>query len=195
MEIRDRIKRFVRVPASSVKPSPSNWRTHPTAQADALKGVLAELGFAGAVLVRELPDESLEAIDGHLRLETMGERDVPVLVTDLDEAEAKKLLATYDPIGAMAECNDRALDGLMNSVTFSDKAVNELLDGMRPSLVEGWGHIDRTKPCKNAVVEIMVSVGEVAEWEAMIAAAALPGERLIETLKRGLDAIGVKGSR
>ena len=66
MNIRDRVKELRRVPASQLRPSPKNWRTHPKEQADALRGLLAEVGFAGAALARELPDGSLELIDGHL---------------------------------------------------------------------------------------------------------------------------------
>ncbi|MCI0703588.1 MAG: hypothetical protein L0241_21110 [Planctomycetia bacterium] len=130
MNIRDRVKDFRRVPANTIRPSAFNWRTHPKEQADALRGLLAELGFAGAVLTRELSDGSLEAIDGHLRLETMGDRLVPVLVTDLDEAEAKKLLATFDPLGAMAGADTDKLDALLAEVSTDNSAVAELLDSL-----------------------------------------------------------------
>ena len=60
MRIRDRIKDLRRVPASQLRPHPKNWRRHPQAQHDALRGVLAEIGYAGALLARELPDGSLE---------------------------------------------------------------------------------------------------------------------------------------
>ena len=80
MQIRDRIKEFRRVKASQLRPHPKNWRTHPPAQQDALRGVLAEIGYAGALLARELPDGSLELIDGHLRAETTPEAEVPVLI-------------------------------------------------------------------------------------------------------------------
>ena len=46
MQIRDRIKELRRVPASELLPNPKNWRTHPVAQQDALRGVLAEIGRA-----------------------------------------------------------------------------------------------------------------------------------------------------
>jgi len=127
MDIRDRVKQFVRVPASKVRPSPLNWRTHPKEQADALRGVLSSIGFAGAVLARELPDGSLEAIDGHLRLETMGAAEVPVLVTDLTESEAKTLLATYDPLGTMAGTNAAKLDELLRDVQTGNEAVAAML--------------------------------------------------------------------
>jgi hypothetical protein len=125
--IRDRIKAFRRVPASSLRPSPDNWRSHPQVQRDALKVLLAEIGYAGASLCRELPDGSLEIIDGHLRAEEMGDRKVPVLVTDLDKDEARKLLATFDPLGTMAQADAAKLDALMQQVSTSDGAVAAML--------------------------------------------------------------------
>ena len=67
MKIRDRIKELRRVSAGQLRPNPGNWRSHPQQQRDALRGVLAEIGYADALLARELPDGSLELIDGHLR--------------------------------------------------------------------------------------------------------------------------------
>jgi hypothetical protein len=45
MKIRDRIVELRRVPAGSLLPNPKNWRRHPKAQADALRGLLSEIGF------------------------------------------------------------------------------------------------------------------------------------------------------
>ena len=130
MHIRDRIKDFRRVKASQLRPHPKNWRTHPTAQQDALRGVLAEIGYAGALLARELPDGSLELIDGHLRAETTPDVDVPVLVLDLDEQEAAKLLALHDPLAGMAEANGEVLTELLAHVETESDAVQSLLDQM-----------------------------------------------------------------
>lgn len=102
MQIRDRIKELRRVKAADLRPNPRNWRTHPQEQQDALRGILAEVGFADALLARELPDGSLELVDGHLRAETTPDLEVPVLVLDLNEAEAAKVLATLDPLAAMS---------------------------------------------------------------------------------------------
>jgi hypothetical protein len=118
------------VPASELRPSPHNWRTHPTAQLDALRGVLAEVGYAGAAMARELEDGSLELIDGHARAEVSGDAPVPVLVLDVTEAEAKKLLATFDPLGAMAEADTEKLDALLAEVSTNNDAVAELLDSL-----------------------------------------------------------------
>ncbi len=96
MNVRDRIKELRRVPAGKLRPNAKNWRKHPQAQQDALRGVLAEIGYADALLARELPDGSLELIDGHLRAETTPDMEVPVLVVDLDEKEAAmRFIANY----------------------------------------------------------------------------------------------------
>ena len=96
MHIRDRIKELRRVRAGDLKPHPRNWRVHPESQKNALRGLLAEIGYADVLLTRELPDGSLQIIDGHLRAETTPDSLVPVLVTDLTEAEAEKVLLTLE---------------------------------------------------------------------------------------------------
>lgn len=130
MQIRDRIKELRRVPAASLRPNPRNWRTHPANQRDALRGILAEVGYAGALLARELSDGSLELIDGHLRAETTPDALVPVLVLDVDEHEAAKLLATFDPLSALAETNDEALAALLAGVETESQALGQLLDDL-----------------------------------------------------------------
>jgi len=127
MKIRDRIRELRRVPASDLRPNPKNWRTHPEAQANALKGLLAEVGIADAVLARELPDGSLMLLDGHLRAETLGEEMVPVLVLDVDEAEGDKVLATLDPLAAMAEADAAKLDAILREVDTGSPDVQQLL--------------------------------------------------------------------
>ena len=130
MQLRDRIKELRRVPASQLRPNPKNWRTHPEAQQNALRGVLAEIGIANAVLARELEDGSLMLIDGHLRAETLGTETVPVLVLDVDEAEADKLLVTLDPLAAMAETNAERLTELLQEIETSSEAVQQMLDSL-----------------------------------------------------------------
>jgi DNA modification methylase len=130
MQIRDRIKDLRRVPAKSLRPSPKNWRTHPKAQQEALRGLLAEIGFADALLARELPDGTLELIDGHLRAETTPDMDVPVLVLDVNEEEAAKILLTLDPLAGMAEADDPKLQELLEQVTFKSEAVAEMLKSL-----------------------------------------------------------------
>ncbi len=131
MPIRDRIIDFRRVPPRTLRSNPRNWRVHPPGQKAALAGLLAEIGYADALLARSLPDGSLELIDGHLRAETTPETEVPVLVVDLTEAEAAKLLALLDPLAAMAESDRTALDALLDEVETDNEAVAAALDAMR----------------------------------------------------------------
>jgi len=130
MQVRDRIKELRRVKAGLLRPNPQNWRTHPKAQQDALRGVLAEVGYADALLARELPDGSLELLDGHLRAETTPDMEVPVLILDLNDQEAAKLLAVLDPLAGLAETNEDALAELLSHVETENEAVQALLDRM-----------------------------------------------------------------
>lgn len=130
MQIRDRIKEFRRVPASQLKPNPKNWRTHPKEQQDALRGVLAEVGMADAVLARETESGELMLVDGHMRAETVGDSLVPVLVLDVTEEEAEKLLLTIDPIAAMAETNSEALKEILAGVSSDSEALASLFDDL-----------------------------------------------------------------
>jgi hypothetical protein len=130
MTIRDRIIDFRRVKASRLRPNPNNWRVHPQTQQDVLRGTLAEIGYADALLARELPDGSLELIDGHLRAETTPDQDVPVLIVDLDQREAAKLLALHDPLAGMAETDRETLAGLLDQVETENEAIQTFLDGM-----------------------------------------------------------------
>lgn len=130
MKIRDRIKELRRVPARELRPNPKNWRTHPKEQQDALRGVLAEIGFADALLARVDADGGLILIDGHLRAETAADELVPVLILDVDEAEAAKILATLDPLGAMAEADGGKLKDLLDEIETGSAAVQAMLDDL-----------------------------------------------------------------
>ena len=128
MQIRDRIKELRRVPAGQLRPNPKNWRIHPPTQQDALRAVLAEIGYAGALLARELEDGSLELIDGHLRAETTPDLPVPVLVLDLTSAEADKLLAVYDPLSGLATPDAEALHQLLAETPIDNPAIQNMLN-------------------------------------------------------------------
>ncbi|MGA2408803.1 MAG: ParB N-terminal domain-containing protein [Candidatus Binataceae bacterium] len=121
MRIRDRVKESRRVRASELVPNPKNWRRHPQAQADALRALMAEIGFAGALAVRQLSDGRFMIIDGHLRAEITPKMEVPVLVLDVSEDEADKILATLDPLGAMAD--QAAVEALLATVQTGSAAV------------------------------------------------------------------------
>lgn len=136
MKIRDRVKELRKVKASDLIPNPKNWRTHPTKQKDALKGVLSEIGYADALLARELPDGSLMLLDGHLRAETTPDQEVPVLVLDLTEEEGDKLLATLDPLASLAEQDDEKLAELLEGISTDNEALQEMLDELAGEEIE-----------------------------------------------------------
>ena len=129
MQIKNRIKELRQVKASELLPNPKNWRTHPTEQADALRGVLSEIGYADALIAYET-DEGLMLIDGHLRAETTPDMEVPVLITDLNEEEAGMLLLTLDPLASMAEANEDMLRMLQESVEIENQALQDMIAGI-----------------------------------------------------------------
>ena len=136
MQIRDRIKELKRVKASELIPNPKNWRTHPISQRNALKGILSEIGYADALIARETPN-GLMLIDGHLRAETTPDSVVPVLVLDINESESDLILATLDPMGALAGRDELKLKKLLDEIEESDAGLTDLLNslkGMSPEI-------------------------------------------------------------
>ncbi|MBY0274712.1 hypothetical protein K2Z84_05190 [Candidatus Binatia bacterium] len=123
---RNRIKYLRRVRASELLRDPANYRRHTTAQKSALAAVFEEFGFAGAAIARETP-EGLLLIDGHLRADEAGDAEIPVLVLDVTEAEAKTLLAVLDPLADMAELDHDALSRLVEGMAFDSDAITKLL--------------------------------------------------------------------
>ena len=129
MQIRDRIKELKRVKASELLPNPKNWRTHSQNQQNVLKGVLAEIGYADALIARET-DDGLMLIDGHLRAEATPDSNVPVLILDVNEEEAEKILATLDPLAAMAKTDSDSLLPLLDGINFENGYVNKMLEAL-----------------------------------------------------------------
>jgi ParB-like chromosome segregation protein Spo0J len=97
--------------------NPRNWRIHPEGQQDALGSVLDEVGWVGQVLVNRTTGH---VVDGHLRVELALARDepeVPVLYVELTEQEEALVLASLDPLSAMAAADEDKLRGLLAEVT------------------------------------------------------------------------------
>jgi len=110
--IQDRIKELKRVKASELLRHPLNYRKHPEKQKRLLSQLLSEIGYADALLAYETP-HGLRLIDGHLRAETTPEQEVPVLILDVNEQEANKLLLTLDPLAGLAETDSDLLAELL----------------------------------------------------------------------------------
>ena len=80
--------------------------------------------------VAKLPDGSLMLLDGHLRAETLPDAEIPVLVLDVTEAEGDKILATLDPLAAMAEADAAKLDELLREVQTGNDSVATVLSSL-----------------------------------------------------------------
>jgi len=107
--------------------NPANWRIHPKAQQEALEGVLDEVGWVQQIVVNQ---RSGVVIDGHLRVSLAMRRKeplVPVLYVDLDEREEALILATLDPLSAMAVADKGKLDELLRDVETSSAGVQAML--------------------------------------------------------------------
>ena len=103
-------------------PHELNPRLHPEQQRQALQALYDEIGFARSLLAYELPDGRLKLIDGHLRQAMTPEMEVEVEVLDVDDAKARALLLSIDPLVQLAEYDQHALDDLLR-VTQTDNAM------------------------------------------------------------------------
>lgn len=126
MKLRDRIRELRRVPASSLLPNPRNWRLHSEQQQNAMRGILSEVGIADAVLAYET-DAGLMLIDGHLRAEIAPDALLPVLVLDVTDEEADKILLTHDVVTEMAATDSAMLDELLSKASFISSEIDEML--------------------------------------------------------------------
>ena len=107
--------------------NPRNWRIHPLNQQDALKGVLEEVGWVQQVIINK---RTGNLIDGHLRCQLAareGNKTIPVLYVDIDEAEEELVLATLDPIAGMAATDKQKLDELFAGIESENEQVNALI--------------------------------------------------------------------
>ena len=117
MALKNRIKGLQYIRAGDLLVNPRNWRTHPPPQQAALQVVLEEVGIAGALFARETADGDPD-------------QEWPVLVLDVDEAEADKLLATLDPLAARAGADAWVLDELLKSIETDSGDLQKMLDDL-----------------------------------------------------------------
>jgi len=111
----------------SLLANPRNWRVHPMAQEKALGAVLDEVGWVQNVIVNQ---RTGHVVDGHLRVAlaiSRGEASVPVVFVDLDENEEGLVLATIDPLSAMAGTDKDLLAQLLGEVSAEGVGLVELL--------------------------------------------------------------------
>jgi hypothetical protein len=124
---RNRIVGYSEEEPDQLLANPSNWRIHPAAQQNALSGVLKEVGLVQNVVANRTTGH---LVDGHLRVMlAMRENQpvVPVTWVELSEEEEHLILASLDPLAAMATADAGALDALLSSVNSGEAAVQAML--------------------------------------------------------------------
>ena len=106
--------------------NPSNWRIHPKGQQDALESLLDDVGWVQNIIVNQ---RTGHVVDGHMRAAvaiSKNETEVPVVYVDLTDEEERKVLASLDPIGAMAVTDKDVLSDLISDLTLTD-VLDELV--------------------------------------------------------------------
>ena len=193
MNFRDRIKELRRVKASELLANPKNWRVHNQPQREAVRAMLAEIGFADALIARETED-GLLLIDGHLRADESSEQVVPVLVVDVTAEEADKLLLLLDPLAAMADADAAAQKQLLEAIEAQEADLRKLLAEMRMELEAEEA---RGGPKPDAVTggpaEIELRPHEHYDYVLVLARTTHDWNRLVELLD--LQSVKGKASR
>ena len=127
-EWRNRIIEYGQEEPEDLLANPRNWRIHPKTQQDALSGVLDEIGWIDDVIVNK---RTGFVVDGHLRVSlaiSKGDGKVPVKYVDLSEEEEMIVLATIDPIAAMAATDKDKLSEVFDVIQSDNEQVQQLLD-------------------------------------------------------------------
>lgn len=130
MTWQNRITRYSDEAPDQLLANPANWRSHPSSQAEALVGVLGQVGIVQNVIANE---RTGFLVDGHLRvMEALkaGQPTIPVTWVDLSPDEEALVLATLDPLSAMAGTDAAALDALLRDVATDSPAVAAMLDAL-----------------------------------------------------------------
>lgn len=180
-----RIKELAFVPASSLQHHPMQWRNHPQDQRVFLKSLIGEVGFATAVVtyrsreaalrmvngdVSQLGDWStwpLVLINGHLRTDLMKDHEIPTLITDLTDEEARQLLSQIDPISWLATSNIEKFEALTRELVIKADQSRKFIEQVATAHgvdVELIGARHRTE-LDEAMTSLLVGMDQ--EWESL----------------------------
>lgn len=115
------------IEAGSLADNPANWRRHSQEQLQTIKELIEdpEIGWAGVFLYNE---RTKRLIDGHARKSVVAPKTlVPVLIGDWNEEAERKILATLDPVWAMASGSTEAYEALVQSLDVDGLWTRDLI--------------------------------------------------------------------
>lgn len=150
-------------------PNPLNWREHPALQRASLAGVLYEVGWVQQVIVNRTTGR---LIDGHLRVDMARGKGVkvPFVEVELTEDEERMVLATLDPLAALATTDVDTLRELLSGLSTGDEALGQLLAQLAgDDVLTTDALVDGTDDFDNADIgyEVSVIVREPAQRDAV----------------------------
>ncbi len=169
---RNRIKRHARVRCRDLVPHELNARVHPEAQRAALQALYDEIGFARSLLAYELPDGRLKLIDGHLRRDMSPDLEVDVEVLDVNDAEARALLLSIDPLAQLADYDRPTLDRLRQMTAAPSDALANLwqsIDAAAGATDASLAQARTERPGRDTVPERFLILIECADEAAQVA--------------------------
>jgi len=156
--------------------------------------VLDQVGWVQSVIVNK---NSGNIVDGHLRVSEAinNKEDVPVVYVDLTDDEEKLILATIDPLSALAKTNNDALKSLVEDIKgdydlaefgYTSKSLDKLLD----SKVNEKPEIEFTEELFESSNYIVLKFGNDIDW---LQAQSLFGLKTVKALdsKKGFEKNGV----
>jgi hypothetical protein len=103
-----------------------NWRIHTKEQQAVMEAVLDQVGWVQQIIIST---NSGKLLDGHLRVtlaDRRGEKELPCVFVDVTPAEERLILASLDPIGAMAVPDREKLSDLLEGIDREDATIDAL---------------------------------------------------------------------
>jgi len=191
-DLRDRILGLERHCPRDLRDNPLQHKDHPEHQQDVLTGLLQEVGIAGALLIyrSEANDGALTLVDGHQRKGLAPDVPWPCLLTDLNDAEAAKILAVGDEVARLATYRADKVPALLAAVETRNAALTSILEELNlhakaaklvQDRVSSSGQPAALRASKRVgVVKAVFSVDQVDVVEQAMRAAHIPnrGEAL-----------------
>jgi ParB-like chromosome segregation protein Spo0J len=124
--------------------NPGNWRIHPKHQQDSFLGVVHDVGMVQNIMVNRVTGH---VVDGHMRVLLAikeGQRSIPITYVELSEEEEAEILATYDPIGAMAVADRDLFESLLKQFNTDSTDLQQMVSNLAAGnpLVNGSTNTD-----------------------------------------------------